>query len=244
MSDEDTFQLRLREVVSRVGSIAKLASRSGIGSRTISDYLNGSSEPSRERLVALAQAGGVSAGWLATGREPIRTLEEAGAYVGGEMARFAEAASEAAQGASGAHPPSDFIYVPRYDIEASAGGGAEVHSEQIVDYLAFRRDWVLSQGFEPRQLALIEALGDSMAPTIEDKDLVLVDLSHRTLGRPGVYVLRRDHTLLAKRLEVRWDGPGVIVRSVSPAYDDQTLDEGEAAQLQILGRVVWLARRL
>jgi phage repressor protein C with HTH and peptisase S24 domain len=240
------FPGRLREVVGQIGSIQKLADASGISSRTISDYLSGESEPSRERLVALAEAGQVSVGWLATGREPIRSLEEATEAVregvAGSMGFVGEARSlyPAPQPEEGER----FVYVARYDIEASAGDGAEVHSEQVVDYLAFRRDWVTAQGLKPDDLALIEALGDSMEPTVMDGDLVLVDLSRREISRPGVYVLRRDSTLLTKRLELRWDAPGVVVRSDNPAYQDQVLSDAEAEQLQVLGRVVWLARRL
>ena len=38
----------------------------------------------------------------------------------------------------------DFVYVPRYDVQASAGYGTLIESEQIVDHLAFKRDWLES----------------------------------------------------------------------------------------------------
>lgn len=240
----DGFSERLRVAANNAGGVGELGRKSGVASRTISGYLAGKGDPSRERLVALAEAGDVSVDWLATGRGPIRSFDEALGELEQGAVEAGARIQEAATRYRGAGEAGGFVYVPRYDIEASAGGGAEVRSEQVVDYLAFRGDWIRAQGLDPQHLALIEALGDSMAPTIEDRDLVLVNLGRREVGRPGVYVLRRDHTLLAKRLEVRWDAAGVIVRSDNPAYDDQVLDEREAANLEILGRVMWLARRL
>lgn len=38
--------------------------------------------------------------------------------------------------------PDGFILVPHYEVQASAGHGSLIHSEQIVDYLAFKADWV------------------------------------------------------------------------------------------------------
>lgn len=217
---------RVRDAVTATGLNQKeVADRLNVSEATLLRYRKGKVAPDAEFIARLAALSGHSAGYLVTGEEGVN--DEAGQYsIGGNSTDEA------------------FVYVPRYDIGASAGGGAEVHSEQVVDYLAFRADWVRSQGLTPARLALVEAVGDSMADTIADRDLLLVNLEQQGPERPGVYVLRHDSTLLAKRLEVRWGSGGVIISSDNEAYDDQVLDAAEAEQLQILGKVVWLARRL
>lgn len=63
----DGFPERLRVAVKNAGGVGELARKSGVAARTISGYLAGKGDPARQRLVALAEAGEVSVGWLATG---------------------------------------------------------------------------------------------------------------------------------------------------------------------------------
>ena len=64
---DDGFQERMNELISRVGTVAELARKSHLSRRIIDNYKAGAADPSRARLIALADAAGVSVGWLATG---------------------------------------------------------------------------------------------------------------------------------------------------------------------------------
>jgi len=68
---ETSFNERIRIIIEKVGSAEKLATLSGMSSRVIGKYLAGESDPSREKLVALANAAGVSVAWLATGEKAL-----------------------------------------------------------------------------------------------------------------------------------------------------------------------------
>ncbi|MDR3517522.1 MAG: helix-turn-helix domain-containing protein [Azospirillaceae bacterium] len=70
------FAERLEFVVKRLGNATRLAAETGISRRSIGDYLAGLAEPSRPRLVAIAQAAGVSVGWLATGDGPVEEASQ------------------------------------------------------------------------------------------------------------------------------------------------------------------------
>jgi phage repressor protein C with HTH and peptisase S24 domain len=97
----------------------------------------------------------------------------------------------------------------------------------------------------PDQLSIIRVEGDSMMPTLTHGDDIMVD--HGDAGerlRDGVYVLRRDGVLLVKRLA---RGMGAGRGEVSIISDNRDLYPGiEAplAELDIVGRVVWVGRRL
>ncbi|MDX2094329.1 MAG: S24 family peptidase [Alphaproteobacteria bacterium] len=65
-SDRIAFIERLNFCVDKVGSVAALARASGISAPTIADYMAGS-DPSRERVVAMARAASVSFLWLGVG---------------------------------------------------------------------------------------------------------------------------------------------------------------------------------
>lgn len=136
---------------------------------------------------------------------------------------------------------SVFSLVPRYAVQAGAGPGMEVHSEQIVDHLAFKTEWLkAAMGLMPEKLALITARGDSMEPAIGDGDLMLLDMRELRTLDPSIYVVRMDQSLVAKRLQLLMDGR-VRINSDNPMYGSETVRYEE---IQILGRVVWIGRKV
>lgn len=82
----DKFAERIRVAADLIGGQLELSRRSGISSKSINSYALGTAEPSRPRLVAMAKAANVSAGWLATGEGPMRPGEEQS----GKLARLEE----------------------------------------------------------------------------------------------------------------------------------------------------------
>lgn len=148
---------------------------------------------------------------------------------------------QAALGQPLAAQPDHFVMVPRYDVQASAGGGALIHSELIVDYLAFRQEWVSRMGLNRQKLALIEVHGDSMEPSLYNSDLILIDLRASGLSVDGIYAIQHRGHLLVKRIQVKLDGT-VIIKSDNPAYEPEVLGPDEAEGLVVVGRVVWFGR--
>ncbi|TSK08584.1 MAG: helix-turn-helix transcriptional regulator [Geobacter sp.] len=131
-----------------------------------------------------------------------------------------------------------YVQVPRYEIAASAGGGALVHSEQIVDHLAFKADWLkVSLGLSPKHVAVISVIGDSMEPYLDDGDLILVDLSVTHIENNAIYVLQFGDSLLVKRVQVKLDGE-VIVKSDNPRYEPEAFHGDSAERLRVVGRMV------
>lgn len=139
---------------------------------------------------------------------------------------------------------NDFVLVPRYDVRASAGHGEMVHSEQIVDHLAFRKSWVRSElGCTEKDLALITVKGGSMEPTLSQNDLILIDMSKNLISDNAVYVLQYDGSLWVKRIQRKING-SVIIKSDNPEYEIEELDEEQARSLKVLGMVVWYGRKI
>ena len=138
----------------------------------------------------------------------------------------------------------DYVLVPRYKVEASAGGGAVIHSEQIVDYLSFKSEWVRNAlGVAPQELALINVKGDSMEPTLSNEDLILIDMRAGRVEDNAIYVLQFNGVLLVKRIQRRLDG-SVVIKSDNTMYEPETLSGDAMNQLQVIGRVVWCGRRM
>lgn len=138
---------------------------------------------------------------------------------------------------------NELLSVPVLDVQASAGPGAFPDSERAQARMRFDPSWLRGLKLDPAHLSVIQVTGDSMAPTLDDGDDILVDQGDAaTALRDGIYVLRMDGALNVKRLIVDRVRRRVSVKSDNPAYTSwPTLD---LAQLDVIGRVVWAGRRL
>lgn len=138
----------------------------------------------------------------------------------------------------------EFILVPHYDVEVSAGHGALNDHEPEIGSLAFRKDWVHRRGLDPGQLATVMVRGDSMEPELSDGDTVLVDRSQRQVLGDDLYVLRLSSALYVKRIQ-RLPGGRLQVTSLNPAYSTFEIDQGDPPEdVEVLGRVVWRGQEM
>lgn len=136
------------------------------------------------------------------------------------------------------------IAVPRIPVRASAGPGAIPNGERALPYFAFDERWLKAlTGASAANLAIIKVEGDSMAPTLNDGDDILIDRGECDERlRDGIYVVRVEDALLVKRLAIHPLGKRVTVRSDNPAYPDWPdcgLDD-----IHCIGRVIWAGRRV
>lgn len=137
----------------------------------------------------------------------------------------------------------NMVLVPKLAIGASAGAGASVDGEPVEGEIAFDPKWLRDLGADPRALSIIRVEGDSMAPTLNDGDDILVDGGDAAARlRDGIYVLRMDDVLMVKRV-ARAPGQGrVSVISDNAHY--RSWDDLPMTAVQLVGRVVWTGRRV
>jgi phage repressor protein C with HTH and peptisase S24 domain len=190
---------------------------------TMNHYESGKRAPNCKLLSQIAKTLGCEPGWLLTGEG---------------QAEKKEVHLNEPIPSSGIN---DFILVPRYNIESSTGGGSVIHSEQIVDHLAFKASWVSKElGTDAKNLLLIHSIGDSMEPTFRSGDLLLVDRKKAQIKGDGIYLINFDDGLIVKRLEWMMDGTVVIRGDNTNVSREQKLTAIEIEKLHILGRVVWV----
>lgn len=141
-------------------------------------------------------------------------------------------------------PSGGLIPVTRSPVRASAGPGAIPNGERGQPYFAFDERWLRAlTGAAPSDLSMIRVEGDSMAPTLNDGDDILID--RRACGeqlRDGIYVLRVEDSLLVKRLAIHPLGKSLTVQSDNPAYPDWP-DCG-MDDVHCIGRVIWAGRKV
>jgi phage repressor protein C with HTH and peptisase S24 domain len=136
------------------------------------------------------------------------------------------------------------ITVPEYDVRLSAGGGF------IVDRETTRRSWPLPRwlvvdqlNVSPQHITLQEIIGDSMAPTLESGDFVLIDLTDRRIGLPGIFAVWDGDALVCKRIErIPGTEPAEVrIRSDNPLHGEYKV---LADRVNVVGRVRWFTRRM
>jgi phage repressor protein C with HTH and peptisase S24 domain len=224
------FVARLRAVVHHWPSADRLARATGVSPSAFRKWLKGEAEPSRERLVALAEAAQVSVGWLAIGEGPEPRLQTVG-----------KSSRSASEPSSEDRTPAceNFVLLPRRP-EAAAAGPETPFPPPDADYLALRRDWVRGTlGVEPDALQMEIAVGESMQPGIGDGDLLFVDTSVSRFTTFGVYVLEVAGERLVKRVQPKLDGSLTLI-SDNPAYETEHIPAAQAPDVRVLGRVVWI----
>lgn len=161
-----------------------------------------------------------------------------------KLARYF-AISESLLGGPAEEEGSDgLVPVKRVAVRASAGYGAVVGVEGAKPYFAFDGRWLNAlTATSAAKLSIIRVEGDSMAPTLNAGDDILVDPAGCVERlRDGIYVLRIDDALVVKRIALHPVGRRVTVQSDNPAYPDWP--DCDMGQIVCIGRVVWAGRKI
>ena len=221
---ENAFADRLKKLIGS-DSRSLFARRCGFSDGALKNYLNGSM-PSADKALRIAEVCNVDVRWLVFGTDPVSTDDS-------------ERERERNTRIAGDGDSSGHIVVSGHSMGHPLTG-----DRNIVDHLAFKPGWVRDRmGIEPGNLLLVEASGDGMAPTIRDRDLVLVDTSISRVRDAGVYVLDVGGDLCIKRIEKKLDG-SMIVRSDNSLYSPESVAAENVGSLRIIGQVIWRGGRI
>lgn len=132
-----------------------------------------------------------------------------------------------------------YDFIPR--AVAVAGCGESLQTEDGLSSLyAFRKEFLRREGIQAKNALMMYVSGDSMQPTIMDKDTILIDKADNTPQEGYIYALTLGDTLMVKRLQRIPDG--WMLKSDNPMYSPLTVQGQELNQLVIHGRVRWFSR--
>lgn len=198
-------------------SVRAFAQKCGLSESGLRKYISGETYPPLDKLIAIAEASGVSFDWLCSGLdrdEESKTFND------------------------------EFVLIPGYRIQVSAGHGANPigGKEEPCRHLAFRRKWLKWRGFSEKSLAIVWAKGDSMEPTINNNDTLVVHLD-RTVPQDGhLYIFRVGEELFVKRYQSMVGFWRLI--SDNKAYSMMDIKKEEQHQFEVIGQVVHIAKDL
>ncbi len=206
----------------------ELAKRSQVKPSFIYDILNGkSANPSSIKLARVAQSLGVSLSQLvepgdtpSVSTESPSTLPHIRNIEGG------------------------FIFPDYIDITQTAKGMITIRKTPKDHVIGYAQRWFARQfGTDGQNIVQAKISGDSMHPTLQHNDTILIDTSQTIPSPPGLFVLFDGMGLIAKRIEYVKKETGDYVRITSDnslyGHHEKPLDD-----IEIIGRIVWFSRQL
>jgi len=135
--------------------------------------------------------------------------------------------------------------VRQVDISYAMGDGAIVEDYPETGFMPFQRDFLRSVTRSPiSRLFLATGHGESMEPTLLRSDMVLIDAAqNRVAQQDQIWALTYAGAGMIKRLRrVRGEsGDKYLILSDNPSVPAQ---EAEYEDVHIVGKVVWIARRM
>lgn len=144
---------------------------------------------------------------------------------------------------------SDFARIPLHDAYLSAGPGTSNGEDvAIIDHLVFRQDWLRKVGVKPNDAAMARVSGDSMAPGIQNGDLVLIDKARievpvrKATSKPHqlpIFAFMQDQEARVKRLERFPKERILILYSDNKDLAPEVVADSDAHTINVLGQVVW-----
>lgn len=213
-------RLKIARAKAGFENASEAAQAFGWKASTYLGHENGSRGFKLERALEYSRRFGVSPDWLMTG-----------AGGGG-----------ASEVLNGDPAPDGTNLVPVYDVSASAGHGSIVDAEDHISNLAFSSQYLREMtSAKGKQLAAIRVKGDSMSPTIQDDDMVVIDTTKASLDYDGMFVIRVGEVLQIKRIGRGTRKSSVMVIADNSLYPPVDTDRSE---IEVVGKVIWYGRKV
>ena len=181
-------------------------------------------------VAALAAEAEIPLDWIVAGKAMMR---RAGHLESGAVLGFREEIGDFS---------SEDVPVQKLALKAAAGHGALILDESA-DHIRFPRMLLQQAGVTPQNARLMEAAGESMKTTINDGDLMLVDISPSAtqIVEGKIYVFSIGDEGYVKRLR-RTAGGVVMISDNREMFPPEEVPK--ESTLRIFGRVMWSGRTL
>lgn len=140
---------------------------------------------------------------------------------------------------------NDFIDIPvRGEVYASMGSGITVYNEEQTVTYKISRELARDIGVSLSNTQMIFASGDSMTPTIEGGDSLLIDLSKKEVYDGRIYCVRIDGQLYAKRLQKIPPYKIKVISDNKEKYDPFYIDFSKEIDFdfEVIGEIRWWGR--
>ena len=134
---------------------------------------------------------------------------------------------------------SDCITIQHIHIQPSCGSGTVVIDEPEITPIKLGKKLIetILRVSDVNNLRTFTASGDSMSDTIDDGNLLLVDMGRKDFNNGGIFVLKKNNEWFVKRLQLRFSGELDII-SDNQKYKIDTINPDDDIEIIVQGRVI------
>ncbi len=134
-----------------------------------------------------------------------------------------------------------FEIVPKVKTRLSAGDGSFDVDQKISEYYSFQKLWLRKKG-HPKNMVLMDIVGNSMEPELKDGDTVLVDRAKNEILAGAIYAVGVEDTVLIKRVEKLPDK--LVLISDNEKYPPTYITGDDINRVRVLGKIIWICREI
>ena len=136
---------------------------------------------------------------------------------------------------------TDCVTIQHVHLSPSCGRGTALYHDADITPIKLGTHLIkdVLNVSKPENLKIFKACGDSMSPTIEDGDILLVDIGRSDFNNGGVFLLTINNEWFIKRLRLRISGELEIISENSKKYGEpEILKPNDDVEVIIKGRVI------
>lgn len=198
-------------------ALREVGKKWNVSSSTVDRYINQGSMPAFDKAIDIVEAENVSLQWLASGTDACPQCEKE------------ESQSK-----------PDTYKINKYNVAASAGSGSYIDNERVVESIDVTYNWLYNRNLTGKRLCIIEAQGNSMSPTIDDGDDLLINFNELSLDDAliGLHIIDIDGELRVKRLKYSVVKDGYRIISDNPLYKEEFIPRHELDRMRVIGEVL------
>ena len=134
---------------------------------------------------------------------------------------------------------SDCIIVDYVHINPSCGYGTAIIDEPDITPIKLGKKMIetVLRVTDVNNLKIFKASGDSMSDTIDDSNLLLVDMGRTDYTNGGVFLLQKNNDWFIKRLHLKLSGELEVI-SDNPKYEKETFNPNTDIEIAVRGRII------
>lgn len=218
----------------------------GVSLRTIIGHEKGIHRAPDATIYKYSEIYQCNRAWLLTGKgDPFRN--DASRQASPQLEALSQPQTEGS-------PRDKYLIIPEIEGRAIAGPDGGLLYDHTHDYYPFKTSWIYRKfGRDPQHhkaLVLVKVSGESLIPTINPGELILVDTweAERLQIKDGrIYLVRMpDGTITVKRLMLnKGDGKlNLVCLSDNPNFEPFKFQVEKPLQWYVLGRIRWVGREI
>ncbi|WP_216832733.1 LexA family transcriptional regulator [Campylobacter corcagiensis] len=135
------------------------------------------------------------------------------------------------------HNENNGYKIKKISHNASAGTLTDIEGIEVYDTddFIFISKNLFKTNINPEKTRIVEVVGDSMSPTLNSGDYVIINIDNNFIG-DGIYVINYKNIFMVKMLQQKPDG--LKIKSINPLYESYELEEDSQEIFDIIGKVI------